>query len=304
MNLESTVLDAQGYRFDALTTGPEDGELVLFLHGFPEFADSWLGILPSVAQAGFRTVAVNQRGYSPGARPQNISGYAVDHLIADIGGFADALGRQRFHVVGHDWGALLAWVFAAKHPERVQSLCVLSTPHPDALFDAIEKDPDQQKRSEYFSFFRAPGGIAEAFFQADDYARLRQVYQGKLSGSRLNDNIRRLAEPGTLTAALNWYRALDLNQRVGKVSVPVLYVWSTADMALGKVAALATAQYVTGSFRFEKLEGVSHWIPAETPAPASALILLHLHANSSTATPKVSSTYSGHVTLAGVRQLM
>jgi pimeloyl-ACP methyl ester carboxylesterase len=140
-----------------------------------------------------------------------MSDYGIEHLISGIEGFADALGRRHFHLVGHDWSAFLAWVFAAKHPDRVQSLSALSTPHPDALLNAIETDEDQRQRSRYISFFKMPGGAAESFLQADNYQRLRAVYQGKLSESEINENIRRLAQPGALSAALNWYRALDLD---------------------------------------------------------------------------------------------
>jgi len=149
-----------------------------------------------------------------------VSDYGIEHLTFDIQGFVDAFGRRRFHLVGHDWGALLAWVFAAKHPDRLQSLTALSTPHPDAFLSALESDEDQKQRSNYISFFRMSGGVAESFFQADDYQRLRSVYQGKLVESRINEYIRRFAEAGALSSALNWYRSLSLEARIGQIMVP------------------------------------------------------------------------------------
>ena len=131
--LKKTVLAVEGLRFDALAEGPVDGELVLFLHGFPELADAWLDVMHPIAQTGFYYVAVNQRGYSPEARPEEVRDYAIQHLIFDVQGFADALSRQRFHLIGHDWGAFVAWQFAAKHTDRLQSLSTLSTPHPRIL---------------------------------------------------------------------------------------------------------------------------------------------------------------------------
>jgi pimeloyl-ACP methyl ester carboxylesterase len=278
-NFEKTVIDVQGFRFNALAEGPVDGELVLFLHGFPEFADAWLDVMHPIAQAGFRAVAVDQRGYSPEARPQEVKEYVIEHLISDVQGFVNVLGRRRIHLVGHDWGGLLAWEFAARHPDRLQSLSALSTPHPDAFFNALEADEDQKQRSRYIALFRMPGGVAENLFQADDYQRLRGVYQGKLPESAISENIRRLAQPGTLTLALNWYRALNLEVRIGKIRVPTLYIWGSHDLALGETAATETARYVTGPYRFEKLEGRSHWLLEEVPDQVSALALEHIRAN-------------------------
>jgi len=278
-NFKKTAINVQGFCFNALVAGPADGELVLFLHGFPEFADAWCVVMHLVAKAGFSAVAVDQRGYSVGVRPKEVSDYGIEHLTSDIQGFVDTLGRRRFHLVGHDWGAFLAWVFAAKHPDRVQSLSALSAPHPNAFLNAIETDEDQKQRSRYISFFRMPGGAAECFFQADNYQRLRAVYQGKLPESAISENIRRLAEPGALTSALNWYRALNLEARIGEITVPTLYIWSAEDLALGETAAIETAGYVTGPYRFERLEGRSHWLLEEVPDRLSSLLLEHIRGN-------------------------
>jgi pimeloyl-ACP methyl ester carboxylesterase len=237
------------FRFSALADGPVDGDLVLLLHGFPEFADAWLDVMRPIAEAGFRALAVDQRGYSSEARPQEVKDYAIEHLISDVLGFVGALGRRRSHLVGHDWGALLAWELAAKHPDLVLSLSALSTPHPDAFFNAIENDEDQKQRSRYIALFRMPDGVAENLFQADDYQRLRNVYQGKLSESAINKNLRRLAEPGALTSALNWYRALNREVRIGRISVPTLYIWGSQDLALGETAAIDTAKYMSGPYQ-------------------------------------------------------
>jgi pimeloyl-ACP methyl ester carboxylesterase len=281
MNFQTTEINLHGLRFNALVGGPADGDLVLFLHGFPEFGVAWCDVMQPIAEAGFRAVAVDQRGYSRGARPTDVNDYGVEHLLSDVQGFGDVLGRRRFHLVGHDWGAFLAWVFAAKHSDRVQSLSTLSTPHPDAFLNAVGTDEDQKQRSKYISFFKMPGGAAESFFQADNYQHLRTVYQGKLSESAISQNIQRLAEPGALTAALNWYRALDSEMRIGKIAVPTLYIWSTNDLALGQSAARATAEYVAGPYVFEKLEGATHWLLQEVPEQVSALVLRHISANRS-----------------------
>lgn len=271
-------LRANGLTFQALTAGSAENELVLFLHGFPDFADSWLPIVERVAPVGYRCVAVDQRGYSPGARPDRIEDYATQHLVADVIGFADALGAERFHLAGHDWGGFVAWQVAAENPARVRSLCVLSTPHTNAFWDAIQTDTDQKQKSRYIDFFRIPGAAAESFFKADEWKMLRRVYQGKVPEARVDENVRRLSEPGALTAALNWYRALDLNARIGAIVVSTLFIWGSDDLAIGRVAASGTALYVAGSYRFEALEGKSHWLLDEMPEYIGAHLLQHLAA--------------------------
>ena len=266
-------LNVDGFRSPALASGPADGELVLFLHGFPEFADAWLPLMRAAASSGFRAVAVDQRGYSPEVCPPEAEAYSSDHLLSDVLGFADELGAERFHLVAHDWGGLIAWQIAAEHPERTRSLTVLSTPHTDAFLNAIETDEDQKQRSKYIAFFRMPGRAAESFFEADDYTALRRVYQGKVAEAQLVENVRRFAAPGVLTGALNWYRALNLETRIGDVSVPTLFLWGSEDLAVGEAAATATAAYVTGPYRFERLEGKSHWLVEEVPELILTLIL-------------------------------
>jgi pimeloyl-ACP methyl ester carboxylesterase len=256
--------------------GPETATVALMLHGFPQFADSWLPVMNEVASAGFRAVAVNQRGYSSGARPFDRDEYDIEKLVGDVGGFADALGAREFHILGHDWGAYVAWVYASRCPQRIRSLTSLCTPHPNALLHAMQNDADQKQRSQYISLFRMPTGAAENYFAADDYAALRRVYQGKVAEQSVDENIKRFKQDHALTAALNWYRALDIDTRFGKVKVPTLYVWASADQALGEVAALDSANYVDGRYRFEVLEARSHWVLDEVPEAVSRMIVEHL----------------------------
>jgi pimeloyl-ACP methyl ester carboxylesterase len=258
-------LHANGFRFEGLAAGPDDGELVLFLHGFPQFADAWSPILVAMASWGYHAVAVDQRGYSPGARPSAVEDYTVDKLSSDALAFADSFGAQRFHLVGHDWGGAVAWVTAAHAPERLTTLTVLSTPHSDALLSALQSDPEQQKRSAYFQLFRALDHAAEKALLADNAKLLRGAYMGKVPVAEVDANVRRFEEDGTLTAALNWYRAMSFGSPVGPVRVPTLYVWGDQDQALGETAALNTAQYCTGPYRFERLNGKSHWLMEECP---------------------------------------
>jgi pimeloyl-ACP methyl ester carboxylesterase len=199
---------------------------------------------------------------------------------------ADSLDVASFHLVGHGWGGFLAWKVAAERPDRVRTLSVLSTAHVDAFLEAIKRDPDQKARSQYIDFFKMPGHVAESFFLADNATRLREVYQGKVSEPQLSSNVSRLCEPEALTSVLNWYRALDLDARIGKVRVPTLYIWGCEDRSLGKTAAIATAHHVEAPYQFEVLDGCGHWLLEEVPDKIIPLIQNHLKAHSPNSDPK------------------
>jgi pimeloyl-ACP methyl ester carboxylesterase len=278
--IEPIQLEANGFTYSGLAAGPKDGALALFLHGWPEFATSWSEMLPKLGDAGYRAVAIDQRGYSSGARPPDISDYRIEDLVRDVLGFADGLERERFHLIGHDWGAIVGWYVASNHGDRLASYVSFATPHPVALSETRENDADQKQRSAYVDIFRAPGNVAEKALLRDDAGALCAVYEGKFAPDHVGENVRRLREPGCLTAGLNWYRAFDFaNARCGVVAVPTLYGWGSKDRALGEVAALRTAGYVTGPYTFERLEGVSHWIPCEIPDRATQLVRDHLAAH-------------------------
>jgi pimeloyl-ACP methyl ester carboxylesterase len=274
---EPLTLAVNGFRFDAIACGEPSAPLVLFLHGWPSFADCWRAIMASVAAAGFRAVAVDQRGYSPGARPPEIADYAIDHLIADIDSFGRALvGDARFHLVGHDWGGAIAWAYAGHHADRLASLTVLSTPHGKAFREALRSDAEQQRMSDYIRIFRQPDHRAERALLDDHARKLRALYAGKCPAAEVEANVVRLSAPGALTATLNWYRALD-NKLLGlPVAIPTLYIWGSGDLALGATAAKATAASVTGPYQFEILEGYSHWLPEEAPQIVADFLTAHL----------------------------
>jgi pimeloyl-ACP methyl ester carboxylesterase len=264
--------------FRARVAGPGDGELVLLLHGFPQTSAEWSHQIDALAAAGYRVVAPDQRGYSTGARPAGDEQYRYNALVADVLAFADWAGAHRFHLAGHDWGGLIAWMVAMHAPERLRSLTAVSVPHPAAFAAALATDADQQARSSYVPLFRE-AGAAERFL-ADDAAFMRAVLSGATSGA-LDDYVRVLTDPGAMDAALAYYRANDFSDPPDRssVTVPTLFVWSTDDVALGRTAAEGTGAHVKGPYRFEVLEGVSHWIPDEAPEALSALMLEHLAAN-------------------------
>jgi pimeloyl-ACP methyl ester carboxylesterase len=263
--------------FDAIAAGPEDGRNVLLLHGFPEAAVAWTDQVDALGAAGYRAVAPDQRGYSPEVRPDDLRDYQLDDLTGDVLAIADALGWPVFDLVGHDWGATLAWLVAGEHPARVRTLTAVSMPHPSPFAEALREDEDQVMRAQHLQMYRSSSGTAEKRLLAEDAAGLRQAFDRRIPPSRISDYLTRLREPGALTAALNWYRATPLTRlEAPKVSVPTLYVWSTEDVTVGSTAALATEAWVSGPYRFQMLEDVSHWVPEEEPEIMSALIIDHL----------------------------
>ncbi|CAN5800691.1 alpha/beta hydrolase [soil metagenome] len=270
--------------FDAWASGPPDGDPVLLLHGFPESGWSWRYVQPVLAEAGFRSVAPDLRGYSPRARPIDPAAYGVETLVADVAGLADELGWDTLHLVGHDWGGALAWHFAGRHPQRLRTLSVASTPHPDAFQRAKKAGSgpdgdDQAAKSSYIDLFRTPG--SEHTVLADDGALFRLTLEGSgLDAESVAHYVERFAEPAVLAGALNWYRGADPTDAagMGSITTPTLYVWSSDDVALGRTAAELTVDHVEGPYRFEVLDGVSHWIPEMAPDAFAAHLLAHLRA--------------------------
>lgn len=280
MSEETTqVRVADDLLFDVSVAGPAEGLPVILLHGFPQTSASWTSVMSGLADAGYRAIAPDQRGYSPGARPIDPAAYRSDHLVADVLAIADHFGADRFHVVGHDWGGALAWQLGGRHADRLRTLTAVSTPHPGAFGRALsgELGGDQGERSGYMAFFSQPG--AEHQMLDHDAALLRQLYQASgLPDELAARHLERLATPEALGAALNWYRAADatLIEGFGPITTPTLYVWSTDDVALGREAAEATGAFVEGPYRFEVLEGVGHWIPELAHTDLNRLLLEHL----------------------------
>jgi len=276
--LEQIQIEVGEFTFDALVAGPTDGPLVFLLHGFPQSSFEWRHQLPVLAAMGFRAVAPDQRGYSPGARPEGVEAYATANMVADVAGMADALDRETFHVVGHDWGAAIAWFTGLTYPDRVESLVPMSVPHPFAFGQALANpEGEQAQMSGYMEFFRSEG--AEEAFLANDAATLRGIYGGAgLTTEEADMYVDLLSQPGALTGALNWYRAMDLQgggSPMTPIAMPTMYIWSTNDVALGREGAEATGNFVEGPYRFEILEGVSHWVPEEAADRVNQLLREH-----------------------------
>jgi pimeloyl-ACP methyl ester carboxylesterase len=261
----------EGLSFDVSDEGPADGEVAVLLHGWPQDHTAWDRVRPLLHAAGLRTLAPDQRGYSPDARPRAAAAYGMGELVGDVLALLDQGGVERAHLVGHDWGGSVAWAFAERHPERLRSLTVLSTPHHRAMAWAF-RHGDQALRSWYMASFQVPA-LPELV--------LRQTLPLVLRRSGLpEEDVTRYAarfrEPGAATGGLNWYRALRLG-RAGRdratgaegasgrrITVPTTYVWGTSDPALGRAAAERTGRYVAADYRFVEV-AAGHWLPETCP---------------------------------------
>ena len=266
--------------FDVSDTGPPDGRVVILLHGFPEDRHCWDSIGGALAAAGYRVLAPDQRGYSPGARPAGRRAYAMSELSGDVLALADAAGAARFDVVGHDWGGGVAWDVGARHPDRVTTLTSLSTPHPRA-FQSSMRSSTQLLHSWYMLFFQIPRVPEFGFALRGGALNKRQLVRSGLDEGTASRYAARFTDRAAMTAAINWDRGLPFGARepTPDVEVPTLYVWSDGDGFLTRRAADLTARFVRGPYRFEVIEGGSHWLPTSCGPQVSKLLLEHLSAH-------------------------
>jgi pimeloyl-ACP methyl ester carboxylesterase len=269
-----TSYSHDGLDFDVLDEGPLDGVVIVLLHGFPQKATSWRRVTPLLHARGYRTVAPDQRGYSAGARPAGRSSYRMRLLVGDVVALVEALGGGPVHVVGHDWGAAVAWSLAAARPDLVSTLTTVSVPHPGAMVRSL-RSFDQLRRSWYMGFFQAPW-LPERML-----ARRRLAERFLRSAGMTSEAVAlfhtEMVEGGALPGALAWYRAMPFSDPAllqARVRVPTTHVWSDGDDALGRAGAELAASYVVGApYRLEVLEGVSHWVPDETPDRLAEIVL-------------------------------
>ena len=259
--------------FELSDCGSIDAPVVVLLHGHPQTAVAWDRVIPHVVRGGYRCVAPTQRGLSSGARPTRRRDYRMAELVADVSALIDAADAQRVHLVGHDFGGLVAWSFAAEHSDRVSTLTSLSSPHPQALQRAMLTSR-QGLLSWYALAYQLPR-LPERFYLGGD-GRGDRLARMLRSGGQQQDlaarDARAMTEPGRYAAALNWYRAAPWAGRTGVVSVPTMLLWSDADKYILESAARRSEKYVMNDFRFEVLNG-SHWMPDEQPGQVADLLL-------------------------------
>ena len=263
----------------AVAAGPEDGPVVVLLHGFPEFWYSWHRQIEPLSAAGFRVIVPDQRGYNLSSKPVGVSSYAMPELVSDVIAIADQLGQRKIFLAGHDWGAAVAWSTALLHPQRVAKLVVLNVPHPSVMRKFLSTRPRQFRRSWYMFFFQLPW-LPEALFSAFNFragsrSLLRSSRPGAFSAQDLVQYRAAWSQPGALTAMINWYRALfrtRIKFQNKTVRVPTRILWGERDDFLLTEMAHESLRYCASAELFTFADA-THWLQHEEPARVSEVLI-------------------------------
>ena len=254
----------------------------MFLHGFPQFGYEWRHQIPALVEAGFRVVAPDMRGYNLSDKPPGVRAYRVELLARDVERLILSCGERTANVVGHDWGAIVAWIAAMRHPGRVRRLAILNVPHPARFLEGL-LSPGQLLRSSYMFFFQIPW-LPEAVIRAGDFALLRSAWRrdperpGAFTAEDIERYVEAVAQPGALSATLNYYRALlrsprKLGALLGRIEAPVLVIWGERDRSLSRRLAEPPRLWVPNLLRVERLPGASHWVAEDRPQEVNTLLL-------------------------------
>lgn len=261
------------FTFDVIDSGPSDGTPVILLHGFPQRASSWDAVSAHLHERGLRTYAPDQRGYSPGARPRTRFGYRPAALVSDITALISAIDTGPVHLVGHDWGAAVAWSVAGRHPDQIASLTAVSVPHPGAFLRSMLSS-NQALKSYYMALFQLPF-LPELLLSRPGGAGDKLLRNAGMTREMLDEFHTRVVGHGALPGGLGYYRSMFLSapsELGGKVTVPTTYIWSDGDAALGRKGAELCERWVSGPYELEIIEGASHWLPDERPSEIAASI--------------------------------
>lgn len=278
--VEHSMVQTNGVYLHVASAGDAAAPPVILLHGFPEFWYGWRHQIPALAAAGCRVLAPDQRGYNLSEKPDGLSAYTLDTLAADVLGLIDATGRDSIVLIGHDWGAAVAWWTALKYPERVEKLVILNVPHPAVMIDMLSKSRRQMLKSWYIGYFQIPRLPEWLLGLANGYGLANMMFAA--SGPRaLNDaDIARYqaawAQPGALTAMLNWYRSLVQLRPVMpadlRIRVPTRILWGEKDIALVPELADASAA-LCDDVSIVRFPNASHFVQHDEPAAVNAAIL-------------------------------
>ena len=272
-------VETNGIRLNVVQDGPVDGPLVLMLHGFPEFSYGWKRQIPFLASAGYRVWAPDQRGYNVSDKPSGIAAYSLDELAADVVGLIDAAGREQVFLVGHDWGAAVAWWVAAKYPERLAKLVILNVPHGAVMREALRSNPVQRRKSRYIFFFQLPW-LPERVLARQNWQRLvdsltRTSRPGTFTAEDLDQYRQAWSQPHAVRSMLNWYRAMFQKPSKppadARITVPTLLIWGARDKFLGRELAQPSIERCDDG-RLVFIEEASHWVQHEEADRVNELI--------------------------------
>ncbi|MCA9980278.1 MAG: alpha/beta fold hydrolase, partial [Anaerolineales bacterium] len=278
--LEHHFVRTNGVTLHTVAAGPADGELVVLLHGFPEFWYGWREQIPFLVQQGYRVIAPDQRGYNLSDKPKDTAAYHLDKLAADVVGLLDAHGRERAYLVGHDWGAMVAWWAAAKYPSRFAKVAVLNVPHPYTFIKTLTNNPGQVAKSWYAGLFQLPA-VPESLLSAQDYDGLAKMvtdYVGEhdtFTAEDIAQYKKAWSRPNALSGMINWYRAfVRETPRLTdpQVRVPLLLIWGARDVALSREMAGASVADYCEHGRVVFIEEATHWVQHDEPERVNALL--------------------------------
>ena len=276
---ESTFVDANGRTFHVVEAGPETGDLVVLLHGFPEFWYGWREAIRPLVGAGYRVVVPDQRGYNRSERPGSVSAYRIEALSADVLGLIDAYDREEAALVGHDWGGVVGWWTALHDPDRLSAFLPVNAPHPTVIRRTLAGDPTQLLRSSYAAFFQLPR-IPEAVVRAGDWRLpVTMMRESSMPGTFSTADFDRYraawGREGAFTAMLNWYRAAARSRPVpetDRVEVPTRLIWGAHDQFLKRRMAHDSVDHCADG-RMTTFPEATHWVQHEQPAKVADAIL-------------------------------
>ncbi|WAP69100.1 alpha/beta fold hydrolase [Jiella pelagia] len=280
LDLEHRFVTVGSIRLHVVQAGPADGKPVVLLHGFPDFWIGWRHQIRALASAGFRVIVPDQRGYNTSDKPKGIVEYRLSKLLGDVAGLADALGYERFHLVGHDWGGIVGWSAGAKLPHRVDKLVILNAPHPEALFPHALRSPTQLLRSSYAGFFQFPL-LPEIILGARRSTVLVRALErtsrpDAFTDEDLAEYRRAWEQQGSLTAMLNWYRALRFRPIMKeRIATPTLVLWGMQDRALEFGLAQRSLGFCDNGY-LETFDKATHWVHREEARAVNASLVSFL----------------------------
>ena len=278
-DIEHRRVDTGEVSLHVATAGPEDGDPVVLLHGFPEFWYGWRHQIPALADAGYRVIVPDQRGYNTSDKPDGFEAYTVDRLAGDVVGLLDELGHESAQFVGHDWGAAVLWQTMLSDPDRVDRGVILNVPHPAVFQDVLSNELRQKLKSYYMFFFQLPR-IPEFVLRAGGWRGLSWFMhtsnrENTFTDADMDRYREAWAQPGAVTGMVNWYRAtfqgdIDVPPTM-EVSVPTMVLWGTEDAYLVSEMAAQSVEYCRDG-RLERFEDATHWLHHEEPGRVNALL--------------------------------